>query len=76
MAWAAFRSRIGGLDRAAGFFRRVAGGADFGLVALALGDVGVDQHEAAARHRVVADFDHPAIWPGALIGSWVDPLAR
>jgi GAF domain-containing protein len=39
------------------------------IVPLALGDVGVDQHETAARHRVVADFDHPSIWPRSLIGS-------
>ena len=47
--------------------RRVARGADLRLAAFALGDVGEDQHEAAVRHRVATDLDHPAIRPRALI---------
>jgi hypothetical protein len=61
-----FQITIRGLDRAAGFLRCVSGSTDFGLVAFALGDVRIDQHEAGARHRVVADFDHPSIRSGAL----------
>src|SRR4051794_37694959 len=60
--------------RTAGLLCRIAGGSDFGLVAFSLGDVGVDQHETAARHRVVTDFDHPSIWSGALIGSGLPRL--
>ena len=48
-------------------FGRVARGADLRLAALALGDVGEDQHEAAVRHRVATDLDHPAIRSRALI---------
>jgi hypothetical protein len=52
---------------AQGGFGGVACGADFLLAALSLCDVTVDQHEAATRHWVAADFDHPAIRPRALI---------
>ena len=74
MAWAVFSSRY-----AASIVRLASSAAsraarDFRLVALALGDVGVDQHEAATRHWVVADFDHPSIRPGALIGSGLTRL--
>src|SRR6476620_1482330 len=64
-----FQIAIGGLDRSVGFLCRIAGGADFLLVPLALGDIGVDQHEAAASYRVVTYFDNTSLWPGALIGS-------
>ena len=47
------------------FLQRALGGvarrADLGLGALALGDVAVDQHNPAARHRVAAHLDDPAI---------------
>ena len=36
------------------------------LGALALGDVGIDQHEAAARYRVPAHLDDAAVGPRAL----------
>src|SRR6516225_3657287 len=39
----------------------VARGADLGLGALPLGDVAVDQHNPATRHRVAAHLDDPAI---------------
>jgi hypothetical protein len=71
-----FQVTICGFDRAAGFLRGVAGGADFRLAAFALRDVGVDQHEAATRNGVVADFDDPSIRPGALIGSGSDRPTR
>ena len=48
--------RLGGVARRADRF----------LGALALGDVGVDQHEAAAGHRVAAHLDDPAVGPRAL----------
>ena len=51
----------GGLDRASGFLRGIAGRGDLGFVAFPFRDVGEDQHEPAARHGVVADLDHPAI---------------
>ena len=41
-------------------FGGVAGGADLCLGALAFGDVAVDQHKAAARHRVAAHLDDPS----------------
>src|SRR5215471_7022902 len=47
------------------FLQRFLGGvarcADFGLGALPLGDVAVDQHNPAARYRVAAHLDDPAI---------------
>ena len=47
------------------FLQRALGGvarrADLGLGALALGDVAVDQHDPAARHRVAAHLDDPAV---------------
>ena len=48
--------RLGGVSRRADGF----------LGALALGDVGIDQHKAAARHRVAAHLDDPAVGPRAL----------
>jgi len=55
-----------GLDRARGFLRGITRGGDLSFVALAFGDVGEHQHEAASRDRVVADFDHAAVGAGAL----------
>ena len=54
------------LQVAIGGFGGVAGRADLGLRPLALGDVAVDQHEAAIGHRVAANLDDPAIWSRAL----------
>src|SRR5579863_10080647 len=47
----------------------VAGGAHFLLGAPAFGDVAVDQHEAAARQRVVPYLDDMPVRPGTLKGS-------
>ena len=54
------------LQVAQGRLGGVARRADLGLRPLALGDVAVDQHEAAVRHRVAPHFDDPAVRPGAL----------
>ena len=53
------------LQIAIGGFGGIPSGADFGFGPLALGDVAVDQHEAAIGHRVVAHLDDPAIGAGA-----------
>ena len=52
-------------------FRSVASSLNFGLVAFALRYVRIDQHEAAARHRIVADLDDPAVWPRAFVARMV-----
>ena len=44
----------------------VAGGADFGFGALALGHVAIDQHQPAARHRIDPHLDDAPVRPGAL----------
>ena len=62
---------VSGIDRAGGFLGSVACGRYFGFGALAFGDVRIDQHEAAACHRVVADFQHAPVGPRALIDRWV-----
>ena len=36
----------------------------------------IDQHETAAGHRVVADFDHAAIGTGAIIGAMLAGSSR
>ncbi len=60
------QARLRGLQLAERPLGGVAGGMDLGLGALALGDVAVDQHKAADRHRVVPHLDDPPIGAGAL----------
>ena len=55
-----------GLQLAERLLRRVASGVDLLLGPLALGDVAVDQHKAAARHGIAADLDDPAVRSRAL----------
>ena len=40
------------------------------LSALTLGDVGIDQHKAAVRHRVPPDLDDPAIGTRAFVAHF------
>ena len=57
-------------------FGGVARRADLRLGALALGDVAVDQHEAAVRHRVAADLDDPAVRAGSLEAQFLVDRVR
>src|SRR4051794_24720208 len=52
---------ISGLDRAAGFLRRIACRTDFLLASFSRSDVGVDQYKPTIGNRIVADLDYPAI---------------
>ena len=68
---------LGGFKIAMGGFGRIASRSDLGLRSLALGDVAVNHHNAAIRHRVILNFDHCAVRAGSLKAvSIADPYPQ
>src|SRR5215469_12646595 len=57
---------LGGFEIAIGCFGSVPSGVNFGLRPFAFGNVAVNQHNAAIRHRVVPHFNDRAIWARSL----------
>src|SRR5215469_1957329 len=57
---------LGGFEIAISRFGSLPSGVNFGLRPFALGDVAVNNHDAAIRHRVIPNFNNRAIRARAL----------